>query len=333
MLLIDRISCFESLGKRLKNLSEDEFENLYLNARNQNAWFTESSVRLAIDGLCEFLEREKIENWLSNYDLNEIKPKEVGIIAAGNIPMVGFHDVLCVLLSGHHLMLKMSSSDSALMQFVIDELVYINPEMQESIAVVERLNDAEVVIATGSDNSARYFEYYFKNKPHIIRKNRTSVAVITGNETTEQLKAFGNDLFQYFGLGCRNVSKVFIPADYNKSILLDALQSYKEVIHHHKYCNNYDYNRSIYLVNMEEHLDTGFFLMKESSALVSPISVLFYETYETESELNELLTRDEEKIQCVVGSGTGQVAFGQAQYPQLSDYADGVDVMDFLIHQ
>ena len=186
---------------------------------------------------------------------------------AGNIPMVGFHDLLCVLLSGHNASIKPSSQDSFLIDFIINELVAIDPSFKERITKVERLNDADAFIATGSDNSARYFKYYFGKKPHVIRQNRTSVAVLTGDESPEQLNALGKDIFTYYGLGCRNVSKVFVPKSYDFKILLDRLMDYEETGDHHKYRNNYDYNKSVYLVNKEEHLDTGFLLVKESTDL------------------------------------------------------------------
>lgn len=330
MLLIDRIKSLEKLGVRMKNLSEGEMEELCLRAKNENAWFEDESVRLAISGIGLFLDVSTLEQWLSSYELDNIEMKKIGVIAAGNIPLVGFHDLMCVLLSGHHLLIKMSSKDGALMGFVLDELVKIEPAFANRITRVERLNEADAFIATGSDNSARYFEYYFKDKPSVIRKNRTSVAVLTGQETAEDFVNLGRDIFQYYGLGCRNVSKVLVPKDYNFSPLLDALKPYEPVIHHHKYRNNYDYNKSIYLVNSEPFLDTEYLMLRESSELVSPISVLYYQQYANDDELNSYLKDNAEKIQCVVGNGQGRIPFGQAQQPSVSDYADGVDTMAFL---
>ncbi|MEP2026985.1 MAG: acyl-CoA reductase [Reichenbachiella sp.] len=328
MLLIDRIKSFETLGNHLKNLSSEELEELCLGARNENAWFVEDNIKLAIEGIVLFLNQPEIEDWLSPYDLTDIQPKKVGVIAAGNIPLVGFHDVMCVLLSGHHLMIKMSSKDGILMKFVLNELFKIQPDFESQVTFVERLNDADAVIATGSDNTARYFEYYFKNKPHVIRKNRSSVAVLNGKETTIDFENLGHDIFQYYGLGCRNVSKVFVPKDYNFSPFLDTLKPFEPAIHHHKYRNNYDYNKSIYLVNREPFLDTEFLLVRESEDLVSPISVLYYQEYTDENELNDWLKSNADKIQCIVGDG--HIPFGQAQKPGVADYADGVDTMAFL---
>ncbi|MEP3389325.1 MAG: acyl-CoA reductase [Reichenbachiella sp.] len=328
MLLIDRIKSFETLGNRLKNLSSEEMEELCLGARNENAWFVEDNVKLAIEGIGMFLDHDTLDSWLKNYPLDQIQPKKIGIIAAGNIPLVGFHDVMCVLLSGHHLMIKMSSKDGILMRFVLEELFRIKPEFRSQVTFVERLNDADAFIATGSDNSARYFEYYFKNKPNVIRKNRTSVAVFTGNESEQDYENLGHDIFQYYGLGCRNVSKLFVPKGYNFSPFLDALKPFEPVIHHHKYRNNYDYNKSIYLVNREPFLDTEYLLIRESEELVSPISVLYYQQYNDEKELNQILKENAEKIQCVLGGD--HIPFGQAQKPGVADYADGVDTIAFL---
>jgi hypothetical protein len=258
---------------------------------------------------------------------------KVGLVMAGNIPLVGFHDLLSVLISGHIAHVKFSSQDSFLMQFMINEIKSISEEMSKHIVLVERMNDADAIIATGSDNSARYFKHYFASKPHIIRQNRTAIAVLNGEETKEELKAFGDDYFQYFGLGCRNVSKVYVPKGYELPRLIDALLGYEKVLDHHKYRNNYDYNKSIYLVNKESHLDSGFFMMRESEELVSPISVLFYEYYSSPAELDLVLATNSEKIQCVVSANAwyeGSLPLGKAQNPELWDYADGVDTLEFL---
>ncbi|MFY0625831.1 MAG: acyl-CoA reductase [Reichenbachiella sp.] len=328
MFLKDRIICFSRLGERLKNLSEDEYQELWKSANNQNSWFTEESVKSAIVGIVQFLERDTLETWVNSYSLENIVPKKIGTIAAGNIPLVGFHDLLSVLISGHILLLKPSSEDSYLMNFIRDELVKLNVSMTERFKLVDRLNEADAYIATGSDNSARYFNYYFKDKPNLIRANRTSVAVLNGDETDEQLEKLGNDIFQYYGLGCRNVSKVFVSENYDLTKLLDALKSFEYIADHHKYNNNYDYNKSIYLVNGEAHLDNGFLLMRESDQLVSPISVLYYERFEDTSDLQNKLKENDSKIQCIVGEE--YIAFGQAQCPMVTDYADGVDTLKFL---
>ena len=328
MFLNERIKSFSELGNRLKSLTEDDINGLAQKAGNQNAWFTTRSVKKAFNGIAKFLDQAVLTKWLSNYELETISSRKIGVIAAGNIPLVGFHDVMCVLLSGHKLNLKMSSDDGVLMNYVLDELCVINAEWKNEIEVIERLNDAEAFIATGSDNSARYFKYYFKDRPNIIRANRTSVAVLDGTEINKELSDLGNDIFEYYGLGCRNVSKVFVPEEYDFKVLLDALNDFEWVGDHHKYRNNYDYNKSIYLVNKEPHLDSGFLLMRESDQLVSPISVLFHETYQNQNELDQKLKSNKEKIQCTVGHD--HVPFGQAQMPEVWDYADGVDTLEFL---
>jgi len=328
MFLQDRIKCFSLLGYRLKSLSDDDLESLGASAQNQNSWFTKKSVREALSGIVLFLDYGSLERWTSQYDLESIVPKKIGVIAAGNIPLVGFHDVLAVLISGHELMLKASSDDTVLMNFIRKHLIEIDPGFKDKFQMVERLNAADAYIATGSDNTARYFKFYFKDKPNIIRTNRTSVAVLTGHETDRQIMDLGRDIFQYYGLGCRNVSKLYVPKDFDFSKVLSRLQEYESVAAHHKYNNNYDYNKSIYLINGEPHLDNGFLLLRESTQLVSPISVLYYETYIDHDDLLKKLKVNKKKIQCVVGEG--YVPFGAAQCPTVMDYADGVDTLDFL---
>lgn len=251
---------------------------------------------------------------------------------AGNIPLVGFHDLLSVLISGHHVQLKLSSKDSKLIQYLIKHLIWLEPAFEKIIKIKEnKLENFDAVIATGSDNSARYFEYYFGKYPNIIRKNRSSCVILNGNESEEEMEALGEDIFSYFGLGCRNVSKAFVPKGYDLAKILSRWESYKEIIHHHKYCNNYDYQKSILLVNLIPFLDNGFILLQENEKLVSPISVLFYEYYTDQEDLEIKLNINKEKIQCIVGSNSlATVPFGGAQYPEVWDYADNVDTLTFL---
>lgn len=324
----DRIVPFVKLGEHIYDILENADPDFYHAIQNQNNWFTEESVRLALEGVAQNLTEPSLSKWLAPYELDRCIEKRVGVIMAGNIPLVGFHDLLSVLISGHKLLVKPSSQDTLLMQMIINTLIDIEPTFKGKIEIVERLNDAEAFIGTGSDNSARYFQYYFGKKPHIIRQNRTSVAVIKGDETAGQVKELGKDIFTYYGLGCRNVSKLFVPKGYNFQSFLDALEGFGHVADHHKYHNNYDYNKSIYLVNRVPHLDTGYLLLKESADLVSPISVLFYEEYSDDNHLNLLLEQNKDKIQCVVGEGF--IPFGTAQQPALWDYADGVDTLKFL---
>lgn len=336
MRLEQRILAFDQLGKKIKKLSQEEFEELAWRVENNNSWFTADHTKLALNGLIEFLNKSDLEKWIANYPFKEpLKAKEVGILMAGNIPAVGFHDLLCVLLTGHQAAVKLSASDSYFIKWLVKELIEIEPAFEKMISFEEMLKAKDAYIATGSDNSARYFEYYFGKYPSIIRKNRTSVGVLNGAETVGDFIALGNDIFQYFGLGCRNVSKIYVPT---KEVLIkffDAIEGFQILSSNHKYINNYDYNKSIYLVNGEDHLDNGFLLLKESKDLVSPISVLFYEVYENIASLEVTLDQIKDKIQCIVSKDAWferSFSFGQAQCPALDDYADGVDTLDFLIN-
>lgn len=332
-LLPYRISVFYDLGQKLLSLSEAEQEDLAWRAGGQNNWFTPASVKHALNAIGQSLTNEALAQFTGDKFLSPAKPKTVGLVMAGNIPMVGFHDLLSVLIAGHKALIKLSSQDSALMLFIINAIKEIEPAFADRIEVSERLQGMDATIATGSDNSARYFKHYFAKNPHIIRQNRTSVAVIRGGESEDSIKALGNDLFLYYGLGCRNVSKLYVPEGYDFIPFIDALMGYEPVLDHHKYRNNYDYNKSIYLVNREPHLDSGFFMMRQTDDLVSPISVIFYETYTSSAELDLKLAANKEKIQCIVSEHSwyeGSIAFGEAQQPDLWDYADGVDTLEFL---
>jgi hypothetical protein len=333
MTLTERLQAFTALGEALQAFTPNQFQDITYRAGNANPWFDEQNVTNAFNGIIHLLDKENLQDWLFSYDLSQVRPQKVGVVMAGNIPMVGFHDMLCVLLAGHHLYAKLSSDDTYLMQLLADQLIRIEPRFENKIHFVERLNDVDAVIATGSDNTSRYFEYYFSKKPHIIRRNRTSLGLLSGQETSEELKALGNDIIQYFGLGCRNVSKVFVPEGYSFIPFFEAIESLKTVADHHKYLNNFDYNKSILLVNQTRHLDNGFLLVTESEQMVSPISVLFYQTYKDAADLNALVEAVADKTQCLVSSEgwyKNSTAFGQAQCPAVWDYADGVDSLKFL---
>jgi hypothetical protein len=334
MTLEERIDAFAKLGSLIENISEEELSNLYRRVENNNNWFTTAQTKNALDALLVFLNKDRLKNWLSEYVLDEkIDPKSVGILMAGNIPAVGFHDLMCVLMAGHRACIKTSSTDQILIGWLIDKLVSIEPRIKSLILVEDMLKNKDAYIATGSDNSARYFEYYFGKYPNIIRKNRTSVGILDGTESKDDFCDLAKDIFQYYGLGCRNVSKIFVP---DKEILisfLDAIGDFSEVANNHKYFHNYEYNKSILLVNKEMHLDNGFLILQENQAVVSPISVLYYEVYQSQGELNELVAAIRDKIQCIVtkdGWFLGSTPFGQAQCPALNDYADGIDTMVFL---
>ena len=328
MTLENRIILFSKLGDfLLADSSKETLKDWAYRARNENGWFTEDNVALAIKNIAvAFLGKETLLSFTSTIEKTE--KKKVGIICAGNIPMVGFHDLLCVILSGHKALIKLSSSDTVLMKLLIGKLLEIDPETSKCIEISERLNAADAFIATGSDNSSRYFEYYFKDKPSIIRKNRSSVAVLTGKETSQELRNLGNDIFQFFGLGCRNISKAFVPKGYKFDTFYESIEYWNTINIHHKYVNNYDYNKSIYLINGNHHFDNGFLLTTPDEGLVSPLSVLFYQEYKDEEELEALLQSHEEKLQCIVGSG--YTAFGLSQTPKIDEFADDVNTLDFL---
>ncbi len=328
-----RINAFAQLGQKIKSLTEEELTHLADNARNENSWFVPENTRLALRGISKFLDRDILEKWVTRYSFNSITSKKIGVAMAGNIPLVGFHDLMCVLLAGHILVAKTSSLDSVLMNFIKDSLIEIEPDFKDNLFFEERLKNIDALIATGSDNTSRYFEYYFRNIPHIIRKNRASCAVILGEETAEEFRFLGKDIFNYFGLGCRNVSKIYVPEDFDFIPLLDNLASYQPIIHHHKYVNNYDYQKSILLVNHTHFYDNGFLLLTENIKLVSPISVVYYESYRDQDDLTSKLGTQQEKIQCIVsakGWYKKSIPFGEAQFPEVNDYADGIDSMSFL---
>ncbi|MBE7176501.1 MAG: acyl-CoA reductase [Mucilaginibacter polytrichastri] len=329
-----RTDAFIKLGQVLHN-PDAALISAAMHSRQRNAWFTEESVNRAFASLAQMLDRENLENWLQAYDLENTSPKTVGLVLAGNIPLVGFHDVLCVLISGNRAQIKLSADDSVLLPAVLEKLTEIEAGFKPFFQLVDRLKDFDAVIATGSNNTARYFEYYFGKYPHIIRKNRTSVGVLSGSESTDAISRLGHDIFDYFGLGCRNVSKIFVPKDYTFDRLFEPLEMFSGVLHHHKYNNNYDYQKSILLINRVDHFDNGFLLVKQDEALVSPLAVLHYERYDALSAIENRLREQQDGIQCVVSSlpldiPPQIVDFGDSQNPGPADYADDVDTLQFL---
>ncbi|MFN3998394.1 acyl-CoA reductase [Algoriphagus sp.] len=331
----ERIEAFSQLGNLLRTLGPEEKGELFRRSNNQNSWFSEVSMDSALAGLALLLEEKKLEKWISNYSISEFQaPKNIGILMAGNIPGVGFHDLMCVLIAGHIAVPKLSSADSFFSNWLIQKLLEVEPRFEKFIRIEEMLKGMDAYIATGSDNSARYFNYYFGKYPSIIRANRTSIAILTGEETDEDLDKLGKDIFLYYGLGCRNVSKIFVKNVVHLQHFLDVMEKFSWVASNHKYLNNYEYIKSIYLVNREPHLDNGFLILRESKDLVSPIGVLFYEVYDSKEELLKLLSSQKEKIQCVVADErliSGSIPFGEAQYPEPWDYADNVDTLKFLL--
>jgi hypothetical protein len=350
MLENTKINTFVALGDFLRQFSLDNnlrnpeiqnndtffdsFEALLELSQSHNGWFTKEQVCFAVNSWAEALTKSNLNQWLSNYDFSKVTPKTVGLILAGNIPLVGFHDFLSVLISGHTVLVKTSSNDQHLIKFLAKYLIVTEPELANRITFTDgKLENFDAVIATGSNNTARYFEYYFKNKPSIIRKNRNSVAILNGNESHEDLVNLGEDIFRYFGLGCRNVSKLFVPKGYNFDAFFKAIFEYQDVIHYEKYSNNYDYNKAVFLMSNFKLLDNGFLTLKEDSSYSSPISSVFYENYDSLPDLINRLKKDEDQIQCIVSNGLTEnsIAFGQTQKPQLWDYADNVNTLEFLI--
>lgn len=305
----------------------DKMNELIAREHHFNGWFTEKAIRESLLHLGEHLSENTLGKWLAPYPMAS-KPRRVGLILAGNIPLVGFHDVMSTLLSGHQAVIKMSSDDRRLLPLLLDVLVELVPPLSVNIKLVEKLTDIDAVIATGSDNSARYFEKYFGHLPNIIRKNRTSIAVLEGDETAKELSELGKDIFTYFGLGCRNVSHLMVPKSFDLDRFFGAIVEYGDIINHNKYANNYDYYKAIYLMNRESIIENGFVLTRESDELFAPIAVLHYQRYNSKAEVASYLKRHENKIQVVAGKA--YTPFGQAQSPELNDYADGIDTLEFL---
>lgn len=312
----------------------DRFLDLIALSQSHNGWFTPEQVHFSITSWAEALTEENLNQWLSNYDFSTVQPKTIGLILAGNIPLVGFHDFLSVLISGHNVMVKTSSNDQKLLPFLAEYLIAVEPKLAEYITFAEgKLENFDAVIATGSNNTARYFEYYFKDKPSIIRKNRNSVAVLNGQESKEDLIGLGEDIFRYFGLGCRNVSKLFVPKGYDFKQFFEAIFEYGDIIHYEKYANNYDYNKAVFLMSMFPLLDNEFLTLKEDESYASPISSVFYEFYDDLETVKTKLLEDSEKIQCIVSNNliNDSISFGSSQKPKLWDYADNVDTISFLL--
>jgi hypothetical protein len=329
MNLQKRIDILYHLQKYLL-ADEEDWQNIKLKAAQHNGWFIPQFINLAIDNICHaFLQKEKLEQWALHYHLDDnVGGKNMGLVMAGNIPLVGFHDFLCVFMSGHKQTIKLSSKDDILLKHLVTKMIEWEPAVNEYIQFAEMLKGCDGYIATGSNNSARYFQQYFSKYPNIIRRNRTSAAVLTGNETTEELNKLADDVHRYFGLGCRNVTKLYVPAGYDFVPLLRAFDKYKYFEDHHKYKNNYDYQLSIALLNNVFYMTNGGALLLENDSIFSPISVLNYSFYDSEKTVLISLHKNED-LQCICGHHG--IGFGLAQTPTLMDYADGVDTMQFLL--
>ncbi len=337
----DFLSQFHSSGLEINEelptnaLFLEPFRMQIKRAFESNGWFTNQNVTFAFKEWSKLLNNNNLTEWTSYYSLNNESSKSIGVIMAGNIPLVGFHDFLTVLMSGHSIQIKQSSSDAFFLPLIARFLEHVEPGFKGKIVFSDdRLSEFDAVIATGSNNTARHFEYYFGNYPHIIRRNRNSVAILTGEESSEDLNALGEDIFRYFGLGCRSVSKLMVPSGYDFDLLFGALYSFKDLIDYDKYRNNYDYNKAVYLMSRFDLLENGFVMLKEDASYASPIATLFYEFYDNKNSLKNKLETDADLIQCIVGKGNdlNYVPFGQTQKPQLNDYADGVDTFEFLVN-
>jgi len=350
MQLQQRINAFAKLGDFLGEFSAEgihekegvDTNNIFFDglkhqiklAEAHNGWFTYENILFCFNNWSKLLTNKLINEWLLKYEFKFVKPKKVAIIMAGNIPLVGFHDFLSVLLSGHSVLVKQSSNDTHLLPYLAKYLEHIEPDFKGRITFTEnKLEDFDAVIATGSNNTARYFEYYFKGKPSIIRKNRNSVAVLSGSESNKDLKGLSEDIFRYYGLGCRNVSKLFVPKGYDFDNFFMAIYHWHPIINKAKYANNYDYNKAVYLMSEFDLLENGFLMLKEDRSHASPIATIFYEYYGSKEELQDQLNYDKSKIQCVVSKGFSEdeIAFGQTQNPSLMAYADNTDTIEFLL--
>ncbi|HEU4903015.1 MAG TPA: acyl-CoA reductase [Flavisolibacter sp.] len=330
MNLQERKEILVRLGNYLQSEDED-WAMTKERATAENAWFTPEFISLSAANISTYyLAEEKLQKLIDHYAIpaENASPKKVGIVMAGNIPLVGFHDLLCTFLTGHYAVIKLSSKDTVLISFLVKKMVEWNAAAAPYFTFGEMLKGCDAYIATGSNNSSRYFDYYFNKYPHIIRKNRTSVAVLTGRETPEELESLADDVYQYFGLGCRNVTKIFVPENYNFEQLLNVFSRYNYLADHHKYRNNYDYNLAILLLNKRMYMSNESLLLVEDASPFSPISQLHYEYYTNADEVRDKL-KGNETIQCVVGKQ--DIPFGAAQCPDVCDFADGVDTVEFLL--
>ena len=331
MNIEDRIAAFAKLGDFILE-NPLELQEIVNKTFVYNTWFTKENTNQALQNIAnEFLNKEKLENWLTAYDL-QLNPKNsftIAIVAAGNIPMVAFHDILCVLISGNKLQLKLSEKDKFLLPFILEKLVEFEPNFKDKVSIQFKLEKFDAIIATGSNNTAKHFEFYFNKYKNIIRRNRNSIGILSGNETLEDIENLGNDIFDYFGLGCRNVSKIFVPKDFELIGLKDGLSKHINVNQHNQYMNNLDYQRTLYLMNQTPLIDIDFINIVENKSLHSPISCLHVERYESIDDVNNFIIDEHENIQCIVGKD--YLDFGKSQQPTLSDYADNVDTMKFIL--
>ncbi|MGP8215263.1 MAG: acyl-CoA reductase [Bacteroidia bacterium] len=354
MKLKERVYSFHLLGEQIREFLSTPFSRqhedwnvVFKLAETQNGWFTRNNIIKALHGIEPWLNTQMLEKWLSFYPglpAENKKPLAISVVMAGNIPLVGFHDFLCVLITGNIIEAKLSHADNILLPFIANKLIAIDPRWEKHIKFTDKLSlTTDAIIATGNNNTARHFEYYFRNVPHIIRKNRNGIAILDGTETNEELSKLGNDIFNYFGLGCRNISKLYVPEGYDFSNFFRAIEKFKDIINHHKYANNYAYNRTIYLMDGKVFTDNGFLAVIEDKQISSPIAVLHFKEYKSIDSLCESLLQHREQIQCIAANEKfakqlGNLSIpvvepGETQSPKLWDYADGVDVMEFILEQ
>lgn len=329
-----RIEALADLGEHLQS-GGNEVEEVIQKACRQNPWFTLQTVRESIHAVANnYLDKGRLERWLFGYQINTTKPRTIGLILAGNIPMVGFHDLLTVFICGHNGLVKLSEKDKVLILYMVDYLKTLHPEISKRITFAERLKNYDAIIATGSNTSAVQFERYFSHVPHIIRKNRNGVGVVFKDTTDESLERLGEDILLHFGLGCRNVAKLYLEKGFNTDKLFESLESQKDVRNHNKYMNNYDYNNALMLLNQEKFITNDFIILKESPSFNSRIATVHFEYFDSVQELRKNIETNRDQIQCVVTDraieGLSVIPFGKAQRPELSDYADGVDTVKFL---
>ncbi len=336
MKVSDRIAALEQLGTHLSG-TDEYLEALMARSFHHNGWFTLENQQAAVKAIAnEFLDKSKLKSWTKHYAIRELfNPKTIGLVLAGNLPLVGFHDVLAVFVAGHRAKVKLSEKDKYLLPYLVELLGKFDERANNYFEFVDQLNDFDAIIATGSNNSARYFEAYFGKYPHIIRRNRNGIAILTGRETELELRNLGEDVFKFFGLGCRNVSKIFVPQGYDFTPLLEALYEHKRVVLNSKYKNNFDHNYAILILNKEPFKANGCILLKENDAFHSPIGCLHYSYYDSREALEKIIASRIDEVQCVVShqelSSCPVIPFGKAQNPGLMDYADGVDTLEFLM--
>jgi hypothetical protein len=329
MTLQERITVLVKLGNYMQN-NDHEWQLVKEQAARANPWFVPEFIEMASENICnEFLQQQKLENWIKQYNI----PREnsnavtVGLVMAGNIPMVGFHDMLCIFIAGHRQRIKLSSKDNILIKHLVSKIVEFEPHVSPYISISDNLKGCNAYIATGSNNSSRYFDYYFGKYPNIIRRNRTSVAVIDGTETKEDLEHLADDIQTYFGLGCRNVTKLYVPENYNFEALLQTINKYEHYADFHKYKNNYDYQLALLMMGNKFYMTNGTIILSKNTSLFTAVSQVNYEYYNKTDELQFL--KNNEDVQCIIGHNA--TPFGQAQKPSLNDYADGIDTMKFLL--